>query len=48
MKRRLTVEKISGSAKVSLYSICFEPDGTTEFERFVNEFEHYAEQTGLV
>lgn len=39
MKRRMTVELLNGSEKASLYSISFEVDGTTEFEKFVVEFE---------
>ena len=36
------VELISESEKTALYSICFEMDGTTEFEKFVSEFEQNA------
>lgn len=39
VKKKTTVELISTSEKVSLYSISFETDGTTEFEKFVAEFE---------
>ena len=39
VKKKTTVELISTSEKVSLYSISFEKDGTTEFEKFVTEFE---------
>ena len=42
MKRKTTVEKISESEKTALYSISFEKDGTTEFEKFVEEFEQNA------
>ncbi|MBR5035367.1 MAG: hypothetical protein IKX71_08680 [Bacteroidales bacterium] len=40
MRKKVTVEKLSESERVSLYSISFEMDGTTEFERFVEEFEN--------
>ena len=39
VKKKATVELLSESEKVSLYSISFEMDGTTEFEKFVAEFE---------
>lgn len=39
MKKKTTVEIITKSEKTSLYSISFEMDGTTEFEKFVMEFE---------
>ena len=39
MKKKTTVEKISEAEKTALYSISFENDGTTEFEKFVEEFE---------
>lgn len=39
LKKKTTVEKISESEKSALYSISFENDGTTEFEKFVAEFE---------
>ena len=42
MKKNTTVEKISELEKSALYSISFEKDGTTEFERFVAEFEQNA------
>ena len=42
MKKKTTVEKISESEKTALYSISFEKDGTTEFEKFVEEFEQNA------
>ena len=38
-KKKTTVERMNESEKVSLYSISFEMDGTTEFEKFVSEFE---------
>ena len=39
MKKIATVEILNESEKASLYSISFEMDGTTEFEKFVSEFE---------
>ena len=42
MKKKTEVEKISESEKTALYSISFEKDGTTEFEKFVEEFEQNA------
>ena len=39
MKKKTTVELLDESEKASLYSISFEFDGTTEFEKFVTEFE---------
>ena len=36
--KRATIELINESDRVSLYSISFEADGTTEFEKFVYEF----------
>ena len=39
VKKKATVELLNESEKVSLYSISFEMDGTTEFEKFVAEFE---------
>lgn len=39
MKRKTTVELISSSEVASLYSISFEKDGTTEFEKIVDAFE---------
>lgn len=39
LKKKTTVEKISESEKSALYSISFENDRTTEFEKFVAEFE---------
>lgn len=43
MKKKSTLEKISESQKATLYSISFEKDGTTEFEKFVSEFEMNAQ-----
>ena len=42
VEKRATIELINESDKVSLYSISFEADGTTEFEKFVFEFEQNA------
>lgn len=39
VKKKTTVELLSESENASLYSISFEIDGTTEFEKFVTEFE---------
>ena len=39
MKKKTTVELLNESEKASLYPISFEMDGTTEFEKFVAEFE---------
>lgn len=39
VKKKTTVELLNESEKVALYSISFEKDGTTEFEKFVAEFE---------
>ena len=39
VKKKTTVELLSESERASLYSISFEMDGTTEFEKFVAEFE---------
>lgn len=39
VRKKTTVELLNESEKVSLYSISFEMDGTTEFEKFVAEFE---------
>lgn len=44
LKKKTTVEKISESEKSALYSISFEKDGTTEFEKFVAEFEQNFQQ----
>lgn len=37
VKKKTTVELLNESEKVSLYSISFEMDGTTEFEKILNE-----------
>ena len=37
VKKKTTVELLSASEKASLYSISFEMDGTTEFEKILNE-----------
>lgn len=42
VKKKTTVDLISKSDKTALYSISFEMDGTTEFEKFVSEFEQNA------
>ena len=42
MKKRTTLELLEQSKKVSLYSISFEMDRTTEFERFLTKFEEEA------
>jgi len=42
VKKKTTVDLISESRKTALYSISFEKDGTTEFEKFVHEFERNA------
>lgn len=39
MRKKTTLDVIGQSNKTSLYSISFETDGTTEFEKFVAEFE---------
>lgn len=39
MKKKASLERIAESSKTTLYSISFEMDGTTEFEKFVAEFE---------
>lgn len=39
VKKKTTVELLTESEKASLYSISFEMDGSTEFEKFVAEFE---------
>lgn len=39
MKKHATLDIIGQSSKVTLYSISFEKDGTTEFEKFVQTFE---------
>lgn len=43
MKKKTTLDIISESERATLYSISFEKDGTTEFEKFVAEFELNAE-----
>lgn len=43
MKKKSTLDKISESQKATLYSISFEKDGTTKFEKFVSEFEMNAQ-----
>jgi len=42
MKKKVTVDLIEESDVVSLYSISFSFDGTTEFERFLEKFEKQA------
>lgn len=42
VKKKATVALLNESEKASLYSISFEMDGTTEFEKFVMEFESNA------
>ncbi len=42
MKKKVTVDLIEESDVVSLYSISFSFDGTTEFERFLEKFERQA------
>lgn len=39
MKKKTTIDILGKSEKTTLYSISFEMDGTTEFEKFVAEFE---------
>ena len=39
MKKKTTLELVEQSEKVSLYSISFALDRTTEFERFLQKFE---------
>ena len=39
MRKKTALDVIGQSNKTSLYSISFETDGTTEFEKFVAEFE---------
>ena len=43
MKKKTTVELVEQSTKVSFYSISFQMDRTTEFERFLSKFEEEAE-----
>ena len=42
MKKKTTLELVEQSEKVSLYSISFAMDRTTEFERFLSKFEEQA------
>lgn len=42
MKKKTTLELVEQSEKVSLYSISFAMDRTTEFERFLMKFEEEA------
>ena len=42
MKKKTTMDIIGQSEIATLYSISFEMDGTTEFEKFVAEFERNA------
>lgn len=42
MKKKTTIDIIGESERTTLYSISFEKDGTTEFEKFVEEFENNA------
>ena len=42
MKKKTTIDLIAESENTTLYSISFEMDGTTEFEKFVAEFESNA------
>lgn len=42
MKKKATLELVEQSEKVSLYSISFAMDRTTEFERFLEKFEQEA------
>lgn len=42
MKKKTTLELVEQSEKVSLYSISFAKDRTTEFERFLSKFEKEA------
>lgn len=39
MKKKTTLELVEQSERVSLYSISFATDRTTEFERFFRKFE---------
>ena len=39
MKKKTTLELLQQSERVSLYSISFAADRTTEFERFMQKFE---------
>jgi hypothetical protein len=42
MKKKTTLELVEQTEKVSLYSISFAMDRTTEFERFLQKFEQEA------
>ena len=42
MRKKTTLELVEQTQKVSLYSISFEMDRTTEFERFLSKFEEEA------
>ena len=42
VKKKTAVDLIDESEKTALYSISFEKDGTTEFEKFVSAFEENA------
>lgn len=42
MKKKTTVELLEQSERVSLYSISFEGDRTTEFEKFLEKFQSLA------
>ena len=42
MKKKATLELVEQSFRVSLYSLSFEMDRTTEFERFLSKFESEA------
>lgn len=42
MKKKTSLELVEQSEKVSLYSISFDPDRTTEFEHFLNKLEKEA------
>ena len=43
MKKKTTVDLVEQSERVSFYSISFQMDRTTEFERFLSKFEEEAE-----
>lgn len=43
MKKRTTVDLVEQSERVSFYSISYQMDRTTEFERFLSKFEEEAE-----
>ena len=43
MRKKATVDLVEQSDKVSFYSISFQMDRTTEFERFLSKFEEEAE-----